>query len=389
MRRAPAAMPSHSAILPRSAATAGARVGAPALLMVAALCGCAVGKDPPAVTAMVEVREGLVYQFGLGQQGCQVPTDQQCKESPGAYGFGIPAVQVKLQPFAFDVHEVTLEQYRYCFEMGVCSEPEGDETSNIREYWAKLASGGGTVANPEFFSHPVVYVSWLQAKEYCAFVGKRLPTEFEWERVAGGPATASANKRVYPFGPVGPRDELGKCGNENLNLYGCSKFDIPRAAMSSTADVVLENGQKVFDLFGNVHEWTLSDGDEEVTCDREQPYDCDDCVKCLNSGKPLAGCQPHCLGCVCGDGPAATKPNCYKPCETPICATVPSSKMPVAVGVPSVWETATRVVRGGSFFIGSGVPETAACEGRSDHRGFMWPQTKAHAAIGIRCARSL
>ena len=365
------------------------RVGCLLLVFAVLLSACAEGKDPPLATAMVEVREGLSFQFGMGQQGCQVPSDQQCKDSPGSYSLGVPSLRVALRPFALDVHEVTLEQYRYCFEMGDCSEPEGDETSNIREYWAKLAPGGGTIANEDFFQHPVVYVSWLQAKEYCAFVGKRLPTEFEWERVAGGPAQTSATKRIYPFGPVGPRDELGKCGNEGVNIYGCTKFDIPKAVKSNSGDVVLESGVQVYDMFGNVHEWTASDGDEQVTCDRTQPYDCLECVKCLNSGKPLSGCQVQCLSCQCGDGATSDKPNCYKPCETPVCAVVPASEQPVEQTTPSSWDSSDRVVRGGSFFKGSGTPDVAPCEGRSDNRGFLWPQTNAHAAIGFRCAKDL
>lgn len=364
-----------------------ALLGAAALLLVVG--GCAAGKDPPTPTAMVEVRNGLAFQFGLGQQGCQVPSNETCKTTPGSYQFGIPALQVKLRPFAIDIHEVTLEQYRYCFEAGVCSEPKGDQTSNIQEYWAKVASGGGTVANPAYFDHPVVFVSWLQAREYCDFVDKRLPTEFEWERVAGGAAISSEQKRVYPFGKVGPRDELGKCGAEGVNLYECTKFDIPKPVMSSAGDVVLENGQKVYDLFGNVHEWTASDGDDQVTCDRDQPYSCEACVQCLNSGKPRAGCQVQCLSCACGDGPTESKPNCYLPCETPVCAVIPAGKQPVELTSPASWERAERVVRGGSFFKGSGSPDVAPCEGRSDHRGFLWGQTDTHAGLGFRCARDL
>ncbi len=355
------------------------------------LAGCAEGRQPPALTQMTSITDGLTFQFGMGRDGCGIPSDQQCIDNPNqSYSLGFPSLQVTLSPFAMDVHEVTVEQYRYCVEMEVCSEPAGDNTSGIPNYWAKLAAGGGTVPNEDYFDHPVVQVSWLQAQEYCAFAGKRLPTEFEWERVAGGSASTSAAKRVYPFGPKGPQPHPGKCAETNVNLYGCTQLDRPKAVMSSAGDVVEEGGAQVFDLFGNAYEWTASDGLEEVTCDREQPYDCEACVACLNTGKTLAGCKPQCKTCQCGEGSTETKPNCYLPCESPICPLYKASEQPIALpATPKAYETAQRVVRGGSFFQGSGDKNAAPCEGRSDERGFLWRATQPHEAIGFRCAKSL
>jgi formylglycine-generating enzyme required for sulfatase activity len=361
-----------------------------ALIAIAACFGCAEGKDPPTPTAMAEVKDGLTFQFGMGQQGCLVPSEEQCTSSGGAaLRLGTPALDVVIAPFAIDVHEVTIEQYLFCVEMGVCSVPEGDETSNIREYWSKLAPGGGTIPNPDYFNYPVVYINWLQANEYCEFVDKRLPTEFEWERVAGGPSKSSLDKRIYPFGPIGPRTGLGKCTDQALNIYHCTKLDRPAEVKSHSVDVVTEGGTDIFDLFGNVYEWTASDGNENVTCDASQPYDCEACVSCLSGGKPAANCKPQCFGCTCGDGKTETKPNCYLPCETPICAVVPPEKRPVKMAPPTTWQETTRVIRGGSFFLGSGGPDIGPCEGRADERGFTRSQTSAHIALGFRCARSL
>ncbi|MCO4760605.1 MAG: formylglycine-generating enzyme family protein [Myxococcales bacterium] len=359
-------------------------------LLAMMVVGCAEGKPAPPATEMVNITTGLTFQFGMGRDGCNVPSDEQCSKNPNqSYNLGYPSLQVTVAAFAFDIHEVTIEQYRYCVEMEVCSEPAGDNTSGIPNYWAKLAAGGGTVPNEAFSAHPVVQVSWLQAQEYCAFVNKRLPTEQEWERVAGGAATNSATKRVYPFGAPGPQPHPGKCADKNVNLYGCTLLDRPKAVMTSLGDVVNEGGAKVYDLFGNAYEWTASDGLDEVTCDAKQPYDCQECVACLNTGKTRQGCKPQCKSCACGDGDTESKPNCYLPCESPICAVYKAGDLPVSVPQPANYETAQRVIRGGSFFQNSGLKATAPCEGRSDERGFTWRATDPHEGIGFRCAKSL
>lgn len=88
--------------------------------------------------------------------------------------------------------------------------------------------------------HPVVNVIWQEALAYALWAGKRLPSEAQWEKAARGP-----NGLSYPWG-----DEYVK-GKANIGLEG-EKKTLPTGG--SPGDV---SPYQVFDLAGNVMEWTL------------------------------------------------------------------------------------------------------------------------------------
>jgi formylglycine-generating enzyme required for sulfatase activity len=85
-----------------------------------------------------------------------------------------PQLTVYLDTFKIDKLEVTHARYEACVTAGVCQ--PADEL-------------GLTEAN-----NPL-YVFYAQAQDYCRWVGKRLPTEAEWEKAARG-----TDGRLYPWG---------------------------------------------------------------------------------------------------------------------------------------------------------------------------------------------
>ena len=88
-------------------------------------------------------------------------------------------------------------------------------------------------------SHPVTYVSWYAARYYCGALGKRLPSEAEWERAARD------DKKNQPYG----------YGNDPVFLTEYAWYRLNSATMQRVVADRKPNDLGFFDMHGNVWEW--------------------------------------------------------------------------------------------------------------------------------------
>ncbi|MBI5528408.1 MAG: SUMF1/EgtB/PvdO family nonheme iron enzyme [Deltaproteobacteria bacterium] len=179
---------------------------------------------------MVDVPAGPFWM------GCNEAVDEECFDDEKPYHL------VTLSAFKIDKYAVTVGQYFRCVDNGACTH-HFDNGQCIHD------SDGKAILLPRFRGamNPMVCVDWDQAKAYCAWVGKRLPTEAEREKAARGD-----DGRKYPRGngsaptcAIAVIDDPGGggpgCGVNGTMPVGCK----PMGASPYGAQ----------DMVGNVFEW--------------------------------------------------------------------------------------------------------------------------------------
>jgi formylglycine-generating enzyme required for sulfatase activity len=201
--------------------------------------------------------------------GCAQAADDMILIPPGPFTMGRddgpkderPAHQVTLAAFQIDRQPVTNREFAEFLNARGHSTPKGERLYDHDDNDARIHQVSGKhVADKGFENHPVVEPSWLGAREYCAWRGKRLPTEAEWEKAARG-----NDARRYPWGNTAPTRTQAQFG---------ARFN-ETAAIENFATGASPHG--VLGMAGNAWHWVSS-------AYRPYPYRADDGREDLTPG---------------------------------------------------------------------------------------------------------
>lgn len=146
-----------------------------------------------------------------------------------------PAHTVQLDGYYIDTYEVTNAQYKVCVDALKCQLPQ-----NTLFYISST-----------YRNHPVVFVNWEMAVEFCEWRDARLPSEAEWEKAARG-----TNNLYYPWGWTFGDNILNYCDLDCAYSWA-DKTHRDYYTMTAPVDNY-PDGKSVYGVFnmaGNAAEW--------------------------------------------------------------------------------------------------------------------------------------
>jgi iron(II)-dependent oxidoreductase len=176
-------------------------------------------------SVMIRIPEG---EFWMGSRAGEGADDEH------------PEHEVHLSEYFVDKCAVTNRQYKQFCDATGHSVPPDPKFEGMSHYFN------------HFPDHPVINVSWDDAKAYCEWADKRLPTEAEWEKAARG-----EDRRTYPWGNEAPDSE----GFQRANLEGDDdghKYTAPVEEYERGA-----SPYGCLNMAGNVWEWCSDWYDEK------------------------------------------------------------------------------------------------------------------------------
>ncbi|MBZ0279311.1 MAG: formylglycine-generating enzyme family protein [Anaerolineae bacterium] len=208
------------------------------------------------LTALRQV-DGGTFNMGTTPQEVAIAVDECTNFYEGtcqlSYGEdSAPPHSVTVSPFNMEVTEVTYDQYMaFLNSMGPNSHRTGcdgqlciatraeDENSNV------IFDSANYRVNNAILNYPVAGVTWYGAQSYCEAIGRRLPTEAEWERAARA-VVQGTEMTLYPWGNTFDVSlaRTSRPREENLALVGAKPIGSYAAGAWS-----------LFDMSGNVAEW--------------------------------------------------------------------------------------------------------------------------------------
>jgi formylglycine-generating enzyme required for sulfatase activity len=176
-------------------------------------------------------------------RACPMGEVEIAATGPDGFVMGLSSPERRVvisKAFCIDADEVSVQAYKECVDAGKCALPR---------MW------GMWLNYPTKLDHPVNKVGWRDARAYCQFRGKDLPTEAQWEWAATG-----GDGRNWPWGNDEPTCEHADFTPGNLegpsSNDGCHGGGTSPIGTHPKGDRVTPDG-RIHDLAGNAWEWTL------------------------------------------------------------------------------------------------------------------------------------
>lgn len=189
-------------------------------------CGtCAFGYSCGSVGICIP--DGMVQvPAGSFNMGCDVALDPFCKAPES------PRHHVTVSGFFIDRTEVTVSAYAECVSAGACT---ATGTAGLCQWGHEGRE-----------AYPINCVTWAQAQSYCSWVGKRLPTEAEWELAARG-----TDERLYPWGNDAPSCQFA------VMLESTPGCGTGAPAIPCSRSPAGDSPCGACDMSGNLQEWVF------------------------------------------------------------------------------------------------------------------------------------
>ena len=191
------------------------------LLFVVPLPLTIIPSVPP--TEMITIAPGK-FVMGSSKEDIMWAAKTFFSESLDYYRDETPAHYVTLPAYKIDITEVTMAQYRLYMKQTGKPAPKFMDNERFNQD-----------------HQPVVGITWQEAADYCATLGKRLPTETEWEKAARG-----TDSRYYPWGNEPDKTRANVRGKQDDFRYSSPVGHDPRGA----------SPYGILDMAGNAWEWT-------------------------------------------------------------------------------------------------------------------------------------
>jgi sulfatase modifying factor 1 len=145
-------------------------------------------------------------------------------------------VELAVEPFCLDMNLASTDEYKACVDTGKCD--KGAVHACDPSTWN--VEGRGNL--------PMICVDFMQAERYCKAQGKRVVSDLEWEWAARGGEAA----QKYPWGADEPTEQLCWSGKE-------------KRTTPCPVGTFAQGKAGVFDLAGNIYQWTTTTNDATGT----------------------------------------------------------------------------------------------------------------------------